>query len=144
METIEIRQNKKVLIPMLILLTIVFFATNYYIYFSGKFDDNTTMKTGYLFLNAIVLYSIYLPTRKLIKNEPVLKINQTGIEVNKDGQSISFLWDQIVDWEIEKDDDNSTHHLTIQTTAENKKTNISWLDKTPGQIETILQSYKKR
>jgi len=44
METTEIRQNKKTLIPMLALLTVALFGMIYYIYFSHKFDNNNTMK----------------------------------------------------------------------------------------------------
>ena len=144
METIEIRQNKKTLIPMLTLLTVALFGMTYYIYFSGKFDNNTTMKIVYIFLNALLIYAIYIPTKKFFKNEPVLTLSKSEIEINEKGKPVSFLWMQISDWKIEKDDDGPTHYLIIETADGKKKINISWLEKRPSEIEELLLKFNKK
>lgn len=144
METIEIRQNKKTLVPMLVVLTAALFGMTYYIYFSGKFDNNNTMKIVYVFLTASLLYAIYIPTKKFFKNEPVLTFSKSEIEINEKGKPVSFLWLQVIDWHIEKEEDGGTHYLTIETADAKKKINISWLDKKPSEIEELLQTYKAR
>jgi hypothetical protein len=144
METIEIRQNKKTLIPMLALLTAALFGMTYYIYFSGKFDNNNTMKLLYVFLTASLIYAIYIQAKKLFKNEPVLTFSKSEIEINEKGKPVSFLWLQVIDWEIEKEEDGGTHYLTIETADKKRKINISWLDKRPSEIEELLQTYKTR
>ena len=42
MEMVEIRQNKSKAIPMLLLLIAALFGMTYYLWFSGKYFDNTT------------------------------------------------------------------------------------------------------
>lgn len=69
--------------------------------------------------------------------------SKSEIEINEKGKPVSFLWLQIIDWKIEKDQESNTHYLTIQTVDQKKKINISWLDKTPEEIEELLQMYKK-
>jgi hypothetical protein len=144
METIEIRQNKKILIPMLALLTAALFGMTYYIYFSGKFDNNNTMKILYVFLTASLIYAIYIPAKKFFKNEPVLTFSKSEIEINEKGKPVSFLWLQVIDWKIEKEEDGGTHYLTIETADKKSKINLSWLDKRPSEIEELLQTYKTR
>ncbi len=129
---------------MLALLSAVLLGMTYYIYFSGKYDNNNTMKILYVFLTASLLYSIYIPTRKFLKNEPVLTISKSKIEINEKGKPISLLWLQIIDWKIEKEKDGGTHYLTIETAEKKRKINISWLDKRPSEIEELLQTYKAR
>jgi hypothetical protein len=144
METIEIRQNKKALVPMLVILILALLGMTYYTFFPGKFDNNSTMKLVSGFLTALLIYGIYIPTRKLIKNEPVLVFRNNELEINQKGKPISISWPQIKRWKIEKDDDGSTHYLIIETTETHHKLNISWLDKRPGEIEGLLQRYINR
>jgi hypothetical protein len=144
MENIEIRQNKKTVIPMLFVLTIAFLGMNYYIYFSGKFDNNTSMKFLYVILNAFLLYSIYIPVKKLVKNEPILTFKDTEIEIYEKGKPISFIWQQVIDWKIEKDEDGGTPYLIVETQDKKSKLNISWLEKQPAEIEVLFQKYKPK
>jgi uncharacterized membrane protein len=143
METIEIRQNKKTLIPMLIVVAVGLLGMVYYVYISGRFENNITMKMVYVFLTALLVYKIYNPTKKLIKNEPVLTLSKSEIKINDVGKPISFLWMQVVDWKIEKEKDGGTQYLIIETAEHNKKINISWLDKRPVEIEELIRTYKK-
>ena len=144
METIEIKPNKKTLIPILALMTAGLFGMTYYIYFSGAFDDNNSMKILYIFLTASLIYSIYIPTKKFFKNESVLTFSESGIEINKKGKPISLLWLQVIDWKIEKEEDSSTHYLIVETADDKRKINISWLDKSPIEIEKLLKTFKAK
>ena len=142
METTEIRQNKKTLIPMLVLLSVALLGGTYYIYFSGKYDNNVTIKIIHVFLNAILFYSIFIPAKKFIKNEPVLTLNNSEIIVNEKGRPVSILWHQIIKWKVEKEEDGGTHYLVIETVEKTRKINISWLEKSPTEIEELLRIYK--
>lgn len=141
METLEIRQNKKTLIPMICLLTAALFGMTYYIYFSGKFDNNSNMKILYIFLTGSLLYAIYIPVRKLIKDEPVLTFSKNSLLVSEKFKPILFIWTDITSWNIEKDE--STHYLNIKTANKNKRINISWLEKQPEEIEELINKYEK-
>lgn len=128
---------------MLALLTVALFGMTCYIYFSGKFDNNNTKKIVYVFLTAYLLYTIYIPTKKFFKNEAVLTFSKSEIEINDKGNPVSFLWQQVIEWKIEKEEDGGTHYLTITTSADIKKRiNISWLDRRPNEVEELLQKYK--
>jgi hypothetical protein len=144
METVEIRQNKKTLIPVLVILIIALFGMTYYIFLSGEFDNNTTIKLLYVILNFSLAYTIYILTRKFLKNEPVLKFNSTEIEINEKGQPIALLWSQVIDWKIERNEDGGTYYLLIVTADRKRKINISWLDKRPAEVEELLQTYGKK
>jgi hypothetical protein len=144
MTIIEIRRNKKTLIPMLAFLTAALLGMTYYIYFSGKFDNNNTMKIVYIFLTALMIYAIYIPAKKFFENPPVLTFSKDELEINEKGKPVSFLWLQIIDWKIEKDEDGPTYYLTIETAIVKRKINISWLDKRPTEIEQLLHMFKKK
>ena len=143
MEPVEIRQNKKTLIPMLVVLAVALFGMTWYVFLSGRFDNNSTMKLLYVFLTASLIYTLYIPTRKFIKNEPVLKFSHTGLEVNERGRPVSLLWSQVTGWRMEKEEDGGTHYLIIDTTEKSRKVNLSWLDKRPVEIEALMQAYKR-
>jgi hypothetical protein len=142
METIEIRQNRKTLIPILVLLTAGLIGGTYYIFFWGKFDTSINMKIIYVSLTASLIYTIYIPARKFFKNEPVLSLNNSGIIINEKGTPVSFLWVQIIHWKIEKEEDGGTYYLIIETVDKKRKINISWLDKWPAEIEELIRAYK--
>ena len=142
MERIEIRQNKKKLIPMLALLTAILFGMTYLIYFSGRFENNNTIKIVYIFLSASLVYSIYMPARKLYRNDPVLSLSKTDIEINETGKSIILLWSEISHWQIEKEKEGNTYYLLLKTGTRARRINISWLEKNHNELEEILQTYK--
>lgn len=141
METIEIRSNKKRLIPMLVLLFIGTSVATYYVYFSGKVRNSNLLNIVYLLSLASFIYMMYFQLRMLLRNEAVLTFTKSDITINQERKPVSFLWLQIISWEIKKDD--STHYLIIKTSDSTKKINISWLDKKPIEIEKLLYTYKK-
>jgi hypothetical protein len=144
METIEIRQNKRKLIPMLALLSAALIMMIYYVYFSGRFNDNNGMKILYFFGGASLLYAIYIPAKKFIRNEPVLTFSRSEIEINEKGKPVSYLWVQVLNWSIEKDPDGRTQYLVIETAGKKREINISWLEKKPAEIEALMLTYKPK
>ena len=127
---------------MLILLTTGLLGMTYFIYFSGSIKTNTTLNIFYVLSLASLLYTLYIPIRKFLRNEPVLTLSKYDIEINERRKPVSFSWAQVDKWEIEKDAENNTHYLIIVTAGNKVKINISWLDKSPVEIETLLKTYK--
>jgi hypothetical protein len=144
MERIEIRQSKKRLLPFLILVTGGFVYFTYFIFFTGKFDKNNSMKLLYIPVAASFVFSMYLPTKRFIKNVPILVFTNTQIELNEKGDLAPYLWQQVIDWKIDKDRDTDTYYLTIETKDKKRKINISWLDKKPRKIEELLKEYSRK
>ena len=84
-ESIEIRQSKKKLIPMLALMIIALIIGSYYLFFSGKMDGNSAIKIVCAFLTASLLYAIYISAKKFLKNQPVLSFSKSNLIVNEKG-----------------------------------------------------------
>ena len=129
---------------MLAVVSVAFFGMTYYFYSSRKFDDSNAMKILYVFLTVSLIYAIYIPVKKFFKNEPVLTLNVSEIKINEKGKPVSFIWPQVINWRIEKEEDGGTHYLTIETADNKRKINISWLDKRPREIEVLLQKLKSK
>jgi hypothetical protein len=143
MQAIEIRQNKKSLIPTLALLIAGWIGLCYITFFSDKIANNYIRIFNVIMIIAMA-YSFYFPIRKLIKNEPILILSEFGIEINEKIKPVSLSWLQIIDWNIEKEKDNNTFYLILKTEDKNRRINISWLQKTPGEIEELVQVYHKK
>ncbi len=142
METIEIKQNRKRLFPKLVVMAIALIGMTYYIYFSGEFDNNNAFKIVCVFLIALFVYMLYIPTKKFFKNEPVLTFSKSEITINEKAKPISFLWREVVNWKVVKKDED-TYYLMMETMDKKKIINISWLDRGPNEIEELLQTYKQ-
>lgn len=142
METIEIRQNKKRLIPMLAFMTAALLGMTYYIFLSGKFDGIIIIKAVFVVAGGSLAYVIYIAAKKLFKNEPVLIIDRNIITIHEKGKPASYLWQQVTSWKIEKEKDGPTEYLIIKTADSTKKVNISWLDRSPFEIEQLIHQYK--
>lgn len=142
MQPIEIRINKWKWIPMITFLltglTVMFYIT----FFSGKFDDNTLLKVVTVGLIAWLGYWLYFPVRQMINNEPVLILNKSEITINRKGKPVVYLWSQIQGWHLEKDKENSNRYLILETTEGKKSVSITWLEKSPAEIEELIGEYK--
>jgi len=141
METIELRLNRKRVIPMIVLIAVGIGFGTWYACFSGKVPRNTLEVVIYAVTVITFIYAAYFKVKKLWNNEPVLILTSAGISIHEKGEPLSFLWWQVVHWEIEKDD--STHYLVIQTADTKKRINISWLDRKPAEIERLMHQYKR-
>lgn len=79
---------------------------------------------------------------KYLKNEPILTLNKSEIILHERRKSESFLWLQVIDWKIEEDE--NTHYLIIETQDTKRQVNISMLDKSPEEIEKLLNEFNKK
>jgi hypothetical protein len=141
METIEIRLNKKVLIPALAVAAVALIGTTYYVCFSGRVEIGAVPRVAQIFAGSLAMYYLFGPIKKLLKNEPVLIISKLQIEIFEIGKPVAFSWSQIIDWKIEHDD--GTPYLIIKTIDTEKKINIGWLDKTSSEIDQLFLSYQQ-
>jgi hypothetical protein len=141
MEIIEIRQNKKTLIPVLAIFLVVHIGMTYYAFFSGNWEKMPAMKVVYVIITAVFLIGLYFPVRKFIKNEPVLTISKSDITINEKRKAVSFLWIQVHNWKIEFESDGGTPFLVIETAKEKKRINIAWLEKDYEEIEELIITY---
>ena len=141
MQPIEIRQNKKTLIPVLIIIFASVIGMVYYAFVSGNWDKMPVMKLVYVFLSVIILSSLYFSVRKFIKNEPVLTISKSDITINEKRKAVSILWGQIHEWKIEIESDGGTPYLINKTAEEKKRINIAWLEKDHEEIEELMITY---
>ena len=142
MEKVEIKYNKAVPI-FLGILTISMFVITYFIYFSGNYENRNVTKIIYVFLLAYLGFTIYKPTKKLLKREAVLIFSKSEIEINQ-WKQIKYEWSSISDWKIEKENDVGTHYLTIESGENRQKINISWLEKRPEEIEIIIKNFMSK
>lgn len=141
MQSIEIRYKRKIVFLMLAALFIALLVMVYYIYMSGTFEENQHIKMIYALLAVALLFTLYTVFRGVLKNKPVLVFTEKALKINF-GKPVSFLWIQIINWKIEKDD--NTSYLLIETINTKKKVNISWLEKKPAEIEALMQEYRKQ
>jgi dipeptide/tripeptide permease len=141
MQPIEIRQSKKKLISFIVIMFVSQIGLVYLIYFSGNYNLSTTLKVAYAGMLAALIYFLYLPVRKLIKNEPVITLTKSDITINVKRKPVTYLWSQIQGWHLEKDKENSNRYLILETTEGKKSAHISWLEKKPAEIEELIISY---
>ena len=70
---------------MLALMIIPLIIGSYYQFFLGKMDGNSAIKIVCAFLTASLLYAIYIPAKKFLKNQPVLSFSKSNLIVNERG-----------------------------------------------------------
>ena len=119
MQTIEIRQNKKAVTIMLVLLVAGWLGINYYVYVLKGLKTNTELNFLNIVITGIMAYAIYKGAKRLRSNDPVLIFTKSDLTINEKGNPESFLWLQIIEWKIENDD--GTEYLNIQTADITKK-----------------------
>ena len=144
MQPIEIRQSKMKLISFIAIMFVSQIGIIYFIFFSKDYNLSTTLKLAYAGMLALIIYFLYFPIRKLIKNEPVITLTKSEITVNVKRKPITYLWTQINGWHIEKDKENSNKYLILETTEGKKSVSISWLEKKPAEIEELIIAYSGR
>lgn len=119
MEKIEIRQDKKLFLIILVLVVVMQVFVIRQIYFTN--NGNTTVKVVFGVVALISFYSLYLPIKRLIRNEPVLTFSKSEITIIEKNKPVSYLWLQVNEWKIEKDFDGDGKYLILETTGGKKK-----------------------
>jgi len=121
---------------MLIAFFIGFVGLNYSAFF---LDKRVELKIISIPFGLLLIRAIFLGGKKLIKNEAILTIMDSGIDINEKGRIISLDWTEVDDCKINLSDD--TNHLIIKTWNQRRKIDITWLDKKPEEIEEIISQY---
>jgi len=125
---------------MLALLFSTLIGVTWYILSSDKLAKNHMVIFFWAFSTVMMIFASYKLTRKLKKNEPEIILSKQGIEINIKNELTFFAWARIAEWEIKNDD--GTYYLSLETIEGRKKINVSWLEKTPAQIEALIYEYK--
>ncbi len=136
---VEIRINKRRIIPTLVFITIPILGIAYYTFFTEKGKANSIMAYVFFLILALAFYSIYRIVKMILSDQPVLTISKSFVEINEGGNPISFIWPKISNWEVIKGKNN--HFLIIETDEQKKKLNITWLEKEPAEIEELMNQF---
>lgn len=142
MGTVEIRFQNKFLIPMLVFFGLVIIAVSGYVFFSEEYAGKTVYKILQAVFDVGLFYYVYNHYSKLKKKGPVLLLTpDTLVIYDKTSIDKTFLWKEIQELKIE--DKGEGLCLKVKSAADNAKTNLTWLDKTPKEIEELIAVYRK-
>ena len=82
---------------------------------------------------------IYAEIKRRKDKRPTLIISEFSIEIFSDFKTSLHLWQDIKSWKIELDE--GSHYLVLETYSIIKRITVSCLDKTPEEIEEILNEF---
>ena len=112
------------------------------IFFSNKSETDIIKYCFYAGLIIFYVYQTYVILKKKQELNPSLIISDFALEVTEKLKTNTYLWKDVLDWKIEIED--NTDYLILTTIEKNKpKINISFLDKTPFEIEQLIREIKK-
>ncbi len=92
---------------MIVFLSAAIGVGTWFVGFSGKIPRQGIVMVFYGLTVAFFIYSMYFQVKKLWHNEPVLILTSAGISIHEKGDPLSFLWWQVIHWEVEKDESNT-------------------------------------
>ena len=115
-------------------------TTVFGVFFMGKHKDEAIATISFIVATVAIIYFTYLPLRKAIKNEPVIVLTDDSIVLNTPRSVVIPKSEiRIIDVDYVKE---SGYFLNIKTDKENHVTSISWLDKTPDQLKSLIKKYQ--
>ncbi|PXY44293.1 hypothetical protein [Flavobacterium hydrophilum] len=145
MTRIEIRYSKTFLKGIILVLFVTLIITNYFVYFSDKFDDKPFLKYAYILINLYLIYVLYKNSFQLIKNKPIIILTNESIEISEGKNLTTYNWTEINSFRIENDkNDTKGNYLILETSSLTKTINLNWLEKSPKQIIELINNYKKQ
>ncbi|NOS94497.1 MAG: hypothetical protein HOP30_21505, partial [Cyclobacteriaceae bacterium] len=110
-------------------------------FISDEYKEDTSSKIYFLLSTLFLGYILYHPVKKLLKNEPILVFDDESI-THYNPKPVNIQKDQIVQTEVKLIDDDG-YFLFIKTKQTEYKISISWLDKSPEEVQEILKNYEK-
>lgn len=141
MDTIEIRPNRKYLMPFIGVMILALFFMNYVTFLTDYYEGRSFMwKILSLVLSVSLIASIYKMYRQIKSNAPTLVLSRETFTYYKKGGPVSYYWSEIASWNISTED--STTYLTIEAHGKKDKIGISWLEKSPDQIDELIRGFK--
>lgn len=141
MLTVEVRYQRKIVLPFLAGFVLLAIGGLCYIFFSGiLYTKNMYWAIASIVLTMPLFYMAFTRGRLALKNEPVLKFSDLGLEVLKNSGLKFISWSDITDFYVS--DDKGGQHLTITTISGRIKVDIALLDKSPVEIRQLMAGYK--
>jgi hypothetical protein len=139
MNTIEIKQRKKLVAPFISVCILIMLITAGGIFLTDKYKDDTMKKVSFVVGLTVFAYLIYSPVKKLVKNQPIIILTDDSI-VLYDAKQVVIRKEKIIEIDVAFVDETG-YFLNIKTENETHKTNISWLDRTPNEIKDLIKKY---
>jgi hypothetical protein len=140
METIEIKQNRKLTVIFVVILTAALFAMTIYVFFTDSYQNDLQTKLVYAVLNAVLLYTIYNQLKKLKDRTAIISINPDAISIHEGLKPVRIEKKDIQSITVEYISENG-YFLIIETEAKTHKINITWLDKSSEEIKQLVKNY---
>ena len=142
MSEIKIYQKRKTFYFTIIFSVLLFIGFGYFVFFSGSSQVTSSIKYTFFAFTIFLSYTNYVSFTRNRKQIPTLVISEFAIEFCEYLKSTTYLWKDILEWKIEKDE--GTNYLTLTTIEKIKrKVNISFLEKSPAEIEELIKEIKK-
>ena len=145
MEKIEIKYNNKRLVLGIIIMMSLVIGVTYMAFFTKTFATNYILKIVTVPLSLFMLYGIYTQLfRKVLDNNSVITLTKTHIEINEDGNPLTFSWSEIKDLRFEKEQSGKSEVdiLLIGSDTRSGKVNLSALEKSVDDIRSLIKSYR--
>jgi len=124
---------------MLVLLAGGWIGINYYFFYVKSVKATIELSFWNILLTGIIVYLVYLGAKRLRANDPVLTFTRSDLTINIKGDPESFLWVQITEWEIGRDD-----QLLIKTVDTQRSVSLTMLEKKPKEIKELMEEYSGR
>jgi hypothetical protein len=142
MNEIKIYAKKKPVYLSIALNLLFIIGCACYIIFSKDSRNRTLVFFSLVGLILYLGYETYLIVEKKRKQIPTIIISDFALEVTETLKTNTYLWKDILDWKIQKED--NTDYLILLTIEKAKsKIDLSFLDKTPFEIEQLIKEIKK-
>ncbi len=144
MEKIEIKYDKKKLIPITIFFATCIIGSTYFVFFTDKFATNQNIKLLIIPVNLFALYMIFTQTKRLLDNNSIITLTKSYIEIHEEGKPLTFTWTEIKELSIEKKQTGKSEVdiLTIKSDTRIGAVNISPLDKSVDEIRGLIRNYR--
>lgn len=110
--------------------------------FSMEEYKNDTTKQISFFIGVVIFIGFtYSSVIKLVKNQPIITIDNNAIVLNEK-QSIIIKKEEIEHTDVTYVNEIG-YYLNIKTKDTTHEINISWLDKTPDEIRELTKAFGK-
>lgn len=144
MEKIEIKYDKRKLLPIIIFFAACIIGSTYFVFFTDKFASNQNIKFLIIPVNLFALYMIFTQMKRLLDNSSIVTLTKNYIEINEDGKPLTFSWTEIKELRIEKRQSGKSEVdiLSIKSDTRTGEVNISPLDKNVDDIRGLIRNYR--
>lgn len=126
---------------MLAFITLLLGGGIFYSFYTQALDRRLAVPVS---IAVFIVFGLSLfPTAKRLFNDSIiLSFDFISITITDRHQPVTIDWADVTDWKIEKD--NNNYLLIINTPNLKKKVDLQWLEKTPPEIEALIQQVTSR